>query len=268
MKNLMKVILSFSNNYVSAFRDIEVLRFLLSEELKKFSVLLHQYVQSNPLDHVGMKLKFLNFKNQFDEFIRNTNVGKMSDITIVSEGQLCAEYFCFTQLVLLIDLNQKKIVGQFISKDNIGNYIKILPYSKIYYNLENKIKPLSLKGEVVVFNQVKEVEISILNSLVSFNVDARIGNEDVIPLHVEASLEAVLRDDPLYFVFSGDMEKSTQIKRDIKGALRDYFSKLEQTLNSREASISSLQSSAQRLLDDVNNKTAQMKVKSQQLKIK
>ena len=274
MKNLMKVILSFSNNYVSAFRDIEVLRFLLSEELKKFSVLLHQYVQSNPLDHVGMKLKFLNFKNQFDELIRNTNVnirqqydvGKMSDITIVSEGQLCAEYFCFTQLVLLIDLNQKKIVGQFISKDNIGNYIKILPYSKIYYNLENKIKPLSLKGEVVVFNQVKEVEISILNSLVSFNVDARIGNEDVIPLHVEASLEAVLRDDPLYFVFSGDMEKSTQIKRDIKGALRDYFSKLEQTLNSREASISSLQSSAQRLLDDVNNKTAQMKVKSQQLK--
>ena len=274
MKNLMKAILSFSNNYVSVFRDIEVVRFLLSEELKKFSVLLHQYVQSNPLDHVEMKLRFLNFKNQYDEFIQNTNVnsrqqyevGEMYDITIESEGQLCVEYFCFTQLALIIHLYQKKIVGQFVSKDHIGKYVKIFPHSKIYYNLEKKIKSLSLKGEVLVFNQAKEIDISIQKALLSFHVDARIGNEDLIPLHVEASLEAVLRDDPLYFVFSGNMEKSTQIKKDIEAALRDYFSKLEQTLNSREASISSLQSSAQRLLDQVNNKTAQMKVKVQQLK--
>ena len=275
MRNLLKALLSYSNNDESAFRNIEVIRLLFSEELKKFSVLLHQYVQSNPLDNVGMELKFLKFKNQFDEFIRNTNlndrqqydVDEMSNITIKDKGQLCVEHFGFTHLVLVIDFYQKKVVGQFISEDNIGNYIKIFPLSKIYYDLTNRTKHSSLKGEVVVFNQVKEIDILIQNSVLSFNVDARIGNmENLVPLHVEASLDAVLRDDPLYFVFSGNMEKSNQIKNDIKGALQDYFIKLEKSLNSRQALIISSQLSAQRLLTEVNNEILQVKIKIQQLK--
>ena len=261
MGNLLKMLLSYSNDSESAFRNIEVIRLLFSEELKKFSVLLHQYVQSNPLDDVGMKLKFLNFKNQFDEFIGNTNVNshqqhnisEMSNITIEGEGQLCIKYFCLTDLVLVIDFYQKKIVGQFINEDNIGKYIKIVPLSKIYYDLTNRTKQSSLKGEVVVFNQVKEVDISIQNSVLSFKLDVRIGNMDLVPLHVEASLDAVLRDDPVHFVFSGNMEKSNQIKKDIKGALRDYFIRLEKTLNSRQTLIISSQLSAERLLSEVHN---------------
>ena len=274
MGNLLETLLSYSNDSESAFRNIDVIRLLFSEELKKFSVLLHQYVQSNPLDNVGMKLKFLNFKNQFGEFIGNTNVNshqqhdisEMSNITIEGEGQLCIEYFCLNDLVLVKDFYQKKIVGQFISEDNIGKYIKIVPLSKIYYDLTNRTRRSSLKGEVVVFNQVKEVDISIQNSVLSFKLDARIGNMDLVPLHVEASLDAVLRDDPVHFVFSGNMEKSNQIKKDIKGALRDYFIKLEKTLNSRQTLIISSQLSAERLLSEVNNETSQVKIKIQQLK--
>ena len=158
-------------------------------------------------------------------------------------------------------------MGQFINKDNIGNYIKIFPSSKIYYDLTSKSKSSSLKGEVVVFNQVKEVNISIQKSLLSFNTDVRIGNIDLVPLHVKASLDAILRDDPLYFVFSGNMGKSNQIKKDIEAALRDYFRRLEKTLNSREILIKSSQLSAQRLLAEINNQTAQAKTKLQRLKI-
>lgn len=71
-----------------------------------------------------MELEFLNFMNQFDELTGNTNVNshqqhdvkEMSNITIEGQGQLCIEYFCFTDLVLVIDFYQKKIVGHFISK--------------------------------------------------------------------------------------------------------------------------------------------------------
>lgn len=101
-----------------------------------------------------MELEFLNFKNQFDEFIGNTNVNsnqqhdvkEMSNITIEGKGQLCIEYFCFTDLVLVIDFYQKKVVGYLISEDNIANYTKIFPLSKTYYNLTNRTKQSNLKG--------------------------------------------------------------------------------------------------------------------------
>ena len=101
-----------------------------------------------------MELEFLNFMNQFDELTENTNVNshqqhdvkEMSNITIEGKGQLCVEYFCFTDLVLVTDFYQKKIVGHFISEDNTGNYIRIFPLSKIYYSLTNRTKQSSLKG--------------------------------------------------------------------------------------------------------------------------
>ena len=119
---------------------------------------------------------------------------------------------------------------------------------------------------MVIFNQVKEIDISIQNSVISFNLDARIGNMDLVPLHVEASLDAVLRDDPVHFVFSGNMEEFNQIKKDIKSALRDYFIKFEKTLNSRQTLIISSQLSAERLLSEVHNETSQVKIEIQQLK--
>lgn len=119
---------------------------------------------------------------------------------------------------------------------------------------------------MVVFNQVKEIDISIQNSVISFNLDARIGNMDLVPLLVEASLYALLRDDPVHFVFCGNMEEFNQIKKDIKSTLRDYFIKFEKTLNSRQTLIISSQLSAERLLSEVHNETSKVKIKIQLLK--
>ena len=112
---------------------------------------------------------------------------------------------------------------------------------------------------MVVFNQVKEIDITIQNSVISFNLDARIGNMDLVPLLVEASLDALLRDDPVHFVFCGNMEEFNQIKKDIKSTLRDYFIKFEKTLNSRQTLIISSQLSAERLLSEVHNETSKEK---------
>ena len=54
-----------------------------------------------------------------------------------------------------------------------------------------------MKGQVVVFKEIKEVDITINKSLLFFNTNAKIGNQYSIPLYVESSLDAVLRDDPL-----------------------------------------------------------------------
>ena len=102
--------------------------------------------------------------------------------------------------------------------------------------------------------------------MISFNLDARIGNMDLVPLLVEASLDALLRDDPVHFVFCGNMEEFNQIKKDIKSTLRDYFIKFEKTLNSRQTLIISSQLSAERLLSEVHNETSKVKIKIQLLK--
>ena len=123
-----------------------------------------------------------------------------------------------------------------------------------------------IKGEVTVFNQTREINMSIQASLLSFSVYASIGNVDLIPLDVMASLEAVLRNDPLYFTFSGNLEKSYQVKTDIQNSLKDYFNKLEETLNLKENAINSSQLPAKRLWYKMNNVTAQKREKLEQFK--
>ena len=145
--NLLQTLSSYQTDSLSAFSDIEFIRLLFAEELKKFSVLLDQYVQIDILDSAGMEMKFINFKNQFEEFIQNTNVnsrqkydtGELSGLVVKGEGQLCVEYFCFTHLNLMVDLKQSNITGQFIKKDDIGNYIELFPLSKIHYDLTSTV---------------------------------------------------------------------------------------------------------------------------------
>ena len=82
------------------------MRFLFSEVLKKFSVLLNQYLQTDKLDGVGMRLKFMNFKKTYDEFIAKTHANSseqyrpsaLSHVTIKGKGKLCTKYFCFKKL--------------------------------------------------------------------------------------------------------------------------------------------------------------------------
>ena len=92
--NLFQALSSYPADSLSAFSDIESIRLLFAEELKKFSVLLDQYVQIDIIDSVGMEMKFINFKNQFEEFIQNTNVnsrqkydaGELSGLVVQGEG--------------------------------------------------------------------------------------------------------------------------------------------------------------------------------------
>ena len=137
----------------------------------------------------------------------------------------------------MVDLKQNSITGQFIKKDDIGNYIKLFPLSKIHYDLKSTVKSASIKGEIMVFKEVKEVDITINKSLLFFNTHAKIGNEYSLPLHVKSLLDAVLRDDPLYFTFTGNMVESDQLKKDIEHALQDYFKNLEETLNTRKIAL-------------------------------
>ena len=117
------------------------MRFPFSEVLKKFSVLLNQYLQTDKLDGVGMRLKFMNFKKTYDEFIAKTHANsseqyrpsELSHVTIKGKGKLCTECFCFKKAALIIDLTKYIIIGQFTKKENIGNYIKISPLSSIYF---------------------------------------------------------------------------------------------------------------------------------------
>ena len=260
-RKLSSILLSYPENNDSLFSQIELIRLLFSEELKKFSVFLDQYIQKDILDSVGMELKFINFMKGYKKFIQNTHVrnrqqytvGELSYAVIGSKGELCVDYFCFKNLSLTLDIMLKKVTGQFAKQDNIGNYLTIAPFSKIHSNLTNGLKSASLKGEVIVFNQVKEIDISIKESLLSFDVEVGIGNAGLIPLHVEASLEEVIRDDPLYFVFSGNMDRSTKLNSDIDEGFKNHFMKLEETLNSREKSLKSSQPSTELLLNEVNN---------------
>ena len=89
----------------------------------------------------------------------------------------------------------------------------------------------------MVFKEVQEVDITINKSLLFFNTHAKIGNEYSIPLYVKSLLDAVLRDDPLYFTFTGNMVESDQLKKDIEYALQDYFKNLEETLNTRKIAL-------------------------------
>ena len=127
-----------------------------------------------------MELKFINFMNRSKQFIQNIyiknrqkyTVGELSYVVIGSKGQLCIDYFCFKNLSLTLDIMLKKVTGQFAWQDNIGNYVTIAPFSKIHSNKTDGFKSASLKGEVIVFSQVKEIDISIKESLLSFYVDA------------------------------------------------------------------------------------------------
>ena len=81
-----------------------------------------------------------------------------------------------------------------------------------------------MKGKVVVFNQVKKV---IRSSILSFTVDVRIRSIDSVPLTVTSCLDAMIQDDPLYFVFTGNVENSNKLMMDIKDELNDHFTELE-----------------------------------------
>ena len=271
---LLDTFLSYPTINGSAYQHLQLMRLLFSEGLKSFSILLNRYIQLDIQGRPEIERRFMNFKNQHDEFIQNTHLniyqlymfGKLSDVVVEGEGKVCVDFFCFSQIKLAVNIIQKKIYGQFTRRTNIGNYIQISALSMIDYDIEGESKSINIKGQVVVFNEVKKVNISIQKSLLYFNVDARIGNMDFMPLGVEATLETVLRDDPLYFVFNGNMDTSDQLKTDIKNALKDYFKNLEQSLNIRKNSIKSSQLSAERLWYEMSNATSQLKEKLEKLK--
>ena len=274
INQLFTALLSYGRYNRSAYQYTEYLRLLFSEAVKEFSMLLDNYIQKDPQDHIGMRMSFMNFKNEYNEFIQNTHVSRhwqyaasnLSGVAVEGKGKVCLHYFCFNQITIAMDLKQKKVVGQFTKKDNLGNYIKIYQSTRFYYDLTNNTNSLMIKGEVVVFNQTKEINMSIQASVLSFIVYASIGNVDLIPLHVEASLEAVLQNDPLYFTFSGNLEKSYQMKTDIQNSMKDYFSKLEESLNLKENTINSSQLPVERLWKEMNNATSQKREKLEQLK--
>ena len=274
INQLFTTLLSYGHNYGSAYKYTEFVRLLFSEAVKEFSVLLDDYIQKDPQDHIGMMIHFMNFRNEYNKFIQNTHVNRhwqyaasnLSGVAVEGKGKVCIHYFCFNQITIAIDLKQKKVVGKFTKQDNVGNYIKISQSTRFYYDLTKNTKSLMIKGEVIVFNQTKEINMSIQASLLSFSVYVSMGNVDLIPLDVKASLEAVLQNDPLYFTFSGNLEKSSQLKRDIQNSMKAYFSKLEETLNLKEGTINSSQLPAQRLWWEINNATAQKKEKPEQLK--
>ena len=273
--NLLKAISSSQNNGLSAFPDMEFIRHVFAEELKRFSVFLDRYLQLNIIDSVGIELKFVNFKKEFQEFIQTTNannrqqynVGELSYLVIEGGGHLCVEYFCFRDLNLALNLKQNNIIAKFTKKDNIGNYIQLSPLSQIHYDLQRSIKSVQMKGEVVVFKEVKEVNITIDKSLLFFNVDAKLGNEYLIPLYVESSLDAMFQDDPLYFDFHGNMEKSNELKKDIQNALQDYFKDLEETLNTRNISMKISKFLSEKLMKEAVNTTSTLLEKYQELKM-
>ena len=272
--NLLDALLSYPAINGSAYHHLQLMRLLFSEGLKRFSILLNRYIQLDIQGLPEIELRFMNFKNQHDEFIQNTHldiyqrymIGKLSDVVVEGEGKVCVDFFCFSQTKLAVNIIQKKIYGQFTRKTNIGNYIQISALSMIDYDIQGEKKSININGQVIVFNQVKKVNISIQKSLLSFNVDARIGNMDLIPLGVETTLDTMLRDDPLCFVFNGNMETSDQLKTDIKNVLKDYFKNLEKSLDIRKNSIKSLQLSAERLWYEMGNETSQLKEKLEKLR--
>ena len=276
VNKLSSIISSYPQNNSSLFSEIELVRLRFSEVLKRFSVLLDHYIQADTSDSKGMQIKFMNFISRYQKFIQNThinnrqqfNAGELSYIAIESRGKLCIEFFCFRNISLKVDIMLQKVVGQFINRDDIGNYIEIPPLSKIEYNLTNKIKKAILKGRIVVFNQVKEIDVSIKESLLSFNVDTKIANSDLIPLYVEASLEAVIRDDPLYLIFSGNMDRSPKLKSDIQNSVRNYFKNLEELLSTRKDLLISLRSSAEVLFYEASNSAKLVTAKFEQLQTK
>ena len=138
---------------------------------------------------------------------------ELFDVVVEGKGKICVDFFCFNQMKFIVHICQKRIYGQFTQKNSIGDCIQIPALSMIEYDIEGERKLINMEGEVEVFDQIKKVNISIQRSLLSFNIDTRIGNMDLIPLRVEASLDTVLREDPLYFVFNGNMNASDQLKR-------------------------------------------------------
>ena len=273
-RKLSAILLSYPQRRDSFFTEIESIRLVFLENLKMFSLLLDQYIETDIMDRIGMELKFINFENRYNKFVQNTNVNssqkfsvaELSYAVIGSRGQFCIEYICFKNLNLTVHIKLQKVVGQFVKWDNIGNYIEIPPFSKVEYNLTNEIKSANLKGRITVFNQVEKIDISIKESLLSFNVNAKFENVDLIPLHVEASLGTVIKDDPLYFVFSGNMNSSTKLRSDIKNAIRNYFKNLEDTLQTRKALILASSSSTKVLFYQVSNSTKLVIMKLEQLK--
>ena len=272
-EKLLNELSSSETNGLSAFSDLEFIRHLLAEELKKLSVFLDWYVQLNINDSAGIELKFTNFKKEFQEFIQTTNandyqqynVGELSDLIIEGGGHLCVEYFCFTEHHLAVNLKQNNILVQFTKQNNIGNYILLSPSSKIHYNLERSIKSVHLKGEMTLFKEVKEVYITINKSHLFFNVDARLGSDYLIPFFVESSLDTVLQDNPLYFDFHGSMEKSNKLMEDVQNELQVYFEDLEEILNSRNISIKIAMSLTQMLIYEAVNATSKLFEKNQEL---
>ena len=271
---LLDTLLSYPTINGSAYHHLQLTRLLSSEGLKSFSILLNRYIQLDILGLPEIELRLMNFKNQHDEFIQNTHLdiyqqymfGKLSDVVVEGEGKVCVDFFCFSQTKLAVNIIQKKIYGQFTRKTNIGNYIQISALSVIDYDIQGESKSINIKGQVVVFNQVRKVNMSIQKSLLSFNVDVRIGNMDLIPLGVEATLEAVLRDNPLYFVFNGNMNTSGKLKTDIKNLLKGYFKNLEQSLDIRKKYIKSSQLSAETLWYEMGNATSQLREKLERLR--
>ena len=274
MNKLLDALLSYPTINGPVYHHLQLMRLLFSEGLKRFSILLNRYIQLDIQDLPEMELRFMNFKNQHDDFIQNTHLdiyqrymfGKLSDVVVEGKGKVCVDLFCFSETKLVVNIIQKKIYGQLTNKINIGNYIQISALSMIDYDIQGEIKSINIKGQVVVFNQVKKVNVSIQKSLLSFNVNARIGNMDLIPLNVESTLDTMLRDDPLYFVFYGNMETSDQLKADIKNVLKGYFKNLEQRLDIRKNSTKSSQLSAERLWYEMNNATFQLKEKLEKLR--
>ena len=271
---LLDTLLSYPTINGSAYHHLQLTRLLSSEGLKSFSILLNRYIQLDILGLPEIELRLMNFKNQHDEFIQNTHLDiyqlykyvKLSDVVVEGEGNVCVDFFCFSRTKLAVNIIQKKIYGQFTRKTNIGNYIQISALSVIDYDIQGESKSINIKGQVVVFNQVRKVNISIQKSLLSFNVDVRIGNMDLIPLGVEATLEAVLRDNPLYFVFNGNMNTSGKLKTDVKNLLKGYFKNLEQSLDIRKKYIKSSQLSAETLWYEMGNATSQLREKLERLR--
>ena len=271
---LLHALLSYPTINRSAYHHLQLMRLLYSEGLKNFSILLNRYIQLDLQDLPEIELRFMNFKNQHDEFIQNTRLiihqrymfGELSDVAFEGKGKVCVGFFCFSQMKFFVDIYQKRIYGQFTQKNSIGNYIYISALSMLDYDIKGENKSINMEGKVEVFDQIKKVNISIQKSLLSFNVDARIGNMDLIPLRVEATLDTVLRDDPLCFVFNGNMETSNQLKTDIKNALKDYFENLQKKLDIRKNSIKYSQLSAERLWYEMSNATSQLKKNFEKLR--
>ena len=103
---LLNKLSSHVSNDNTTYGDIMAMRFLFSKVLKKFSVLLDQYLQTDKMNGGSMRLKFMNFQKTYDEFIVKTHANSseqyrpsaLSHVTIKGKGKLCTKYFCFKKL--------------------------------------------------------------------------------------------------------------------------------------------------------------------------